>query len=89
MQFFVAPVMPGDAIQQNATDWLFQRKDVVKGYYTDKRAAQAHATELALKTPGQQFAVFEISEIFETLPPAKPKVIRKHYNDAGEIVVAT
>lgn len=63
---------------------FIDRKDNVKGYYTNRDAAVAAAQQAAKAKPTQQFAVMEVAAIFET---TTPKVIAKKYNASGELVL--
>lgn len=89
MQFVVMPIKPETAMQATAERWVLNRRDLVKDFFTSKRDAERVAQDLAKKSPGVQYGVFAVVDIYETLPPPPPKVVHKGINEAGEIVVVT
>jgi hypothetical protein len=52
--------------------------------HNTREAAEAYAQELASKSPGVMYGVFDCIKIFET---TTPQVITKTYNEGGELVV--
>ncbi len=64
------------------------RADRINSYFTREDTAKKAAENLASDNPGVQYAVFGVLNIYETLPPAKPKVIHKVINEHGEVVMA-
>lgn len=89
MQLLVCPVNPEHVrAGENRGEIVFDRKQHVKSLYSNSEDAAAAAKAAAIKTPGVQYAVFGIVEIFEALKPAAPKLLRKTINEQGEIVVS-
>lgn len=89
MQWLVGVVRPVDAMPtlEAGVMQYSDRKQYVSKFMTDKAAAMEIATAKAKANPGTVYAVFGIVEIVEALPPAEPKIVHKHLNEAGEIVV--
>lgn len=52
--------------------------------FTTEEAAVEYAQELAAKQPQVLFGVFSCNAVFET---AAPKVLKKRFNDGGELVM--
>jgi len=52
--------------------------------FTSRVLAGEHAQELAAKSPGKQYGVFECVDVFETTTPT---VIKKFWTDKGELAV--
>jgi hypothetical protein len=89
MQYLVAQLQPPVEAPLTATEMQVVRKSVVRSYHTSVESAASKAREEAVDHPGTQWAVFSIVEIFESLPPAEPKILRKKINEANEIVMAS
>lgn len=88
MQVLVCKIRPDDVVPVTTTKMQMSRKDAVRIYHTDVKSAISEATTLSKENPGTQYGVFVLQEIYETLPPPPPKVVKKVLNEAGEIVVA-
>lgn len=61
-----------------------ESKAEIDNCFEDPQLAAAYAAELASKTPGKQYAVFECGEVFETTTPT---VIKKQFTASGELVL--
>lgn len=71
------------------TEYEMARASTVKSYHTSEESASKQAKKLATDTPGNQYGVMVVGQIWEALPPATPKLIHKKLNDSGEVVVAS
>lgn len=89
MQFLVCQLNPSDSMPETATRTALSTKERVKNYHVTVESASTAARDAAIANPGRQYAVFGIVEIFESLPPAQPKILRKKINENGEIVVSS
>lgn len=87
--FVVVPIRPEGGVDLDGGTIINNKlaRDCLKKYYTEERHADEAAKTLAKKNPQIQFAVLKPCRIFETLPPAEPKLIEKRITDTGEIVL--
>lgn len=79
-------LQPNGHLDDRGEVQTIDRKDFLKEVCITPRAAKQRAKELAIASPGKQYAVFQILEIYET---GTPKIIQKKLNDSNEIVLVT
>lgn len=88
MQYVIMKLRPQNRGQDANGEWLVaSSKDNVKGYFTEEGRAHGQAKVLAESNPGTAFAVLSVTKVYEAKKPAKPVIIAKKLNDAGELVV--
>lgn len=69
------------------TEFSIPRNAIPKTVYTSEKAAYTAAQALAETNPGEIFAVFQSSVVYEVQKPELPPVVVKRFNDRGELVV--
>jgi hypothetical protein len=72
----------GNGAIGGAAEIPLPREAFVKVYCSTLESARAVAKKNAEQNPGKQFAIFQPTEIFESVP----KVIEKMISETGEIV---
>lgn len=87
--FIICPVRPAGGMDMDGATVISDKvaRLCLKKYWVDEGLANNAAKALAKQNPQVQFAVFKPSRIYETLPPAEPKLIAKRINETGEIVL--
>lgn len=88
MQYIVCIVGTAPIRGLGNSELEMNRKYHVKSYHETLESARVVATAKAKETPGEQYAIYVPTEIFEALPPAAPKMVHKKFNENGEVVIA-
>ena len=88
MQFVLMKLLPPHRDQRGNGEFVINSvRDKIGGYFTNETHAHSAAKEAAEQEPGTAFVVMNISKVYEAKKPAKPAIIAKKLNDAGELVI--
>lgn len=69
------------------SSYALPNRDRPAQVYLDEPSARAAATQLAEMNPGEQYGLFVLGDIFETMEQPTPPVIQKVFTEQGELRV--